>query len=209
MRKHPRSAGGFLWSFADEGVARTDQNGKIDNVGSYAPDGIVGPHHEKEGSFFTVKQVWSPVQVNTALLPENFNGVLSVENRYDFINLKNCTFTWKLAKFPYMKEKQVVALGEVASPDVAAHAFGELKLNLPSDWRKADVLYLTAIDPFGKEIWTWDWSWKKPTDFFSFAGQEGSVSAKEDGDNLIVKTTSDELTFSKKSGELVNVLHAG
>lgn len=209
MRKHPRSAGGFLWVFADEGVVRTDQNGKIDNAGSYAPDGIVGPHHEKEGSFFTVKQVWSPVQVNVASLSESFNGVLPVENRYDFINLKNCKFVWKLAKLPYLKEKQVVASGEIASPDVVAHASGELKLNLPSDWRKADVLYLTATDPFGKEIWTWDWTWKKPTDFFSFAGQKGSVSAREEGDNLIVKTASDELTFSKKSGELVNVLHDG
>jgi beta-galactosidase/beta-glucuronidase len=209
MRKHPRSAGGFLWSFADEGVVRTDQNNRIDNQGSYAPDGIVGPHFEKEGSFFTIRQVWSPVQVNVASLSENFNGVLPVENRYDFINLKNCKFVWKLAKLPYLKEKQVVASGEIASPDVAAHASGELKINLPADWRKADVLYLTATDPFGKEIWTWNWSWKKPTDFFSFAGQKGSVSAREEGDNLIVKTTSDELTFSKKSGELVKVLHDG
>jgi hypothetical protein len=209
MRKHPRCAGGFLWAFVDEGVVRTDQNGKIDNQGSWAPDGIVGPHHEKEGSFFTVKQVWAPIQVNVAALPENFNGVFPVENRYDFINLKNCKFVWKLAKLPYMKEKQIITSGEIASPDVAAHAAGELKLNLPSDWRKADVLYLTAIDPFGNEVWTWDWSWKKSTDFFSFAGTKGSVAAKEKGDSLLVTTASDELTFDKKSGELVKVVHAG
>ena len=35
--------------------------GIIDNVGNYAADGIVGPHHEKEGSYYTIKQVWSPV----------------------------------------------------------------------------------------------------------------------------------------------------
>jgi len=209
MRKHPRCAGGFLWSFADEGVVRTDQNGRIDNQGSWAPDGIVGPHHEKEGSFFTVRQVWAPVQVNVASLPENFNGTLPVENRYDFINLKNCKFVWKLAKLPYLKEKQLIISGEISSPDVAAHAAGELKLNLPTDWRKADVLYLTAIDPFGNEIWTWDWSWKKSTDFFSFAAQKGTVSANEEGDNVVVKTASDELTFDKKSGELTKVLHAG
>lgn len=210
MRKHPRSAGGFLWVLADEGVVRTDQNGRIDNAGSYAPDGIVGPHHEKEGSFFTVKQVWSPVQIGTTVLPENFNGVLPIENRYDFTNLKACRFVWKLAKFPYLKEKQVIASGEVTSPDVAPHASGEMKLSLPADWRKADVLYLTATDPFGKEIWTWDWCWKRTTDMFSFAGQKGALSAKEIRDSLlVVKTAADELTFSKNSGELVNVLHNG
>lgn len=63
MRKHPRCVGAYLWVFSDEGVARTDQNGRIDNVGNYGADGIVGPHREKEGSFYTVKEIWSPVQV--------------------------------------------------------------------------------------------------------------------------------------------------
>jgi beta-galactosidase/beta-glucuronidase len=46
MRRHPRAGGGFLWSFADEGVVRTDQGGRVDNVGNYGADGIVGPHHD-------------------------------------------------------------------------------------------------------------------------------------------------------------------
>ena len=51
MRKNPRCAGGFLWDLADEGVKHVDMDGVIDNVGNYAADGIVGPHHEKEGSY--------------------------------------------------------------------------------------------------------------------------------------------------------------
>ena len=43
MRGSPRGVGGFLWVFADEGVRRTDQNGRIDTDGIHAPDGIVGP----------------------------------------------------------------------------------------------------------------------------------------------------------------------
>ena len=50
MRKHPRCIGGFLWVLADEGVKRVDMDGFIDNQGNFGADGIVGPHHEKEGS---------------------------------------------------------------------------------------------------------------------------------------------------------------
>ena len=68
MRKHPRCIGGFLWVLADEGVKRVDMDGFIDNQGNFGADGIVGPHHEKEGSFYTIKQLWSPVQImNTSV----------------------------------------------------------------------------------------------------------------------------------------------
>ena len=50
-------AGGFLWVWADEGIVRADRGGRIDTVGNQAPDGMVGPHREKEGSYFAVKEI--------------------------------------------------------------------------------------------------------------------------------------------------------
>ena len=63
MGKSKTVAGGFLWVWSDEGVVRTDQDGRIDNAGNQAPDGMTGPHREKEGSYFTVKEIWSPIQL--------------------------------------------------------------------------------------------------------------------------------------------------
>ena len=82
-------AGGFLWCFCDEGVVRTDKDGEIDVDGNHAPDGIVGPYREKEGSFYTIKEIWSPVQVSFESAVE-FDGILDVENCYDFRNLNTC-----------------------------------------------------------------------------------------------------------------------
>jgi len=203
MRKHPRCAGGFIWMFADEGVVRTDQNGRIDNVGNYGADGIVGPHHEKEGSFYTVKQVWSPVQIMNTALPDNFDGTFQVENRYDFTNLRDCRFVWTLKTFA--GQEKVVQSGEIKGIDIAPHASGNLKINLPSGWRNSDALYLTAYGPSGEELWTWHWLWKRPADSYSFSKGRTAISAKEDNDNLIITTGTTILRFNKKSGELVSV----
>ena len=89
-----------LWVFADEGVKRVDEDGRIDNQGNYAADGIVGPHHEKEGSFYTVKEIWSPVQIMNERIGKDFDGNFVVENRYDFTSLNACTFKWEQVSFP-------------------------------------------------------------------------------------------------------------
>ena len=100
MDRSPYGAGGFIWVFADEGVQRTDQNGRIDVFSTFAPDGIVGPHHEKEGSFYTIRDVFSPVQLAAPILDEHFTGSLTVQNRFDFVSLAECRFAWKLLRYP-------------------------------------------------------------------------------------------------------------
>ena len=74
MMRHPHGAGGFIWALLDESVYRADKNGVLDGDGNHAPDGILGPYREKEASFFTIREIWSPVFVHLISLPENFNG---------------------------------------------------------------------------------------------------------------------------------------
>lgn len=45
---NPLFAGGFLWTFMDEAVARSDKGGILDSDGPNGPDGIVGPRREKK-----------------------------------------------------------------------------------------------------------------------------------------------------------------
>ncbi|MFM2082049.1 MAG: hypothetical protein RL380_740 [Verrucomicrobiota bacterium] len=62
MMSHSNCAGGFIWALLDEGVRRTD-TGQLDVMGNQAPDGIVGPYREREGSFYAVKQIWAATPV--------------------------------------------------------------------------------------------------------------------------------------------------
>jgi hypothetical protein len=165
MLANPLSAGGFIWAFADEGIVRDDRNGEIDVAGNLAPDGIVGPYREKEGSFFAVKKIWSPVYLplsEMASLPPTFDGKLTLENRYDFTNLNQVKLSWKLVKFGRDAGHTVSAQGSVKSPDVAAGMRGTASIVLPRDWMRQDALYFTATDRNGREIYTWSWMIASP-----------------------------------------------
>lgn len=89
-------AGGFIWSFLDEDVKRTDKDGILDSQGNMAPDGIVGPYREREGSFYTIRQIWSPIVVTP---PDAASHSYTVANRYSFININECNFEWQLIAF--------------------------------------------------------------------------------------------------------------
>ncbi|WP_200975668.1 glycoside hydrolase family 2 TIM barrel-domain containing protein [Echinicola sp. 20G] len=212
MRQHPRSGGGFLWVFADEGIARTDQDGRIDNQGNYGADGIVGPHHEKEGSFFTIKEVWSPVMVmHEDQLASDFDGVFKVENRYDFTNLKACTFEWSLAEFydPQVGQSghKVIQSGELNGPDVAPHGEGKITISLPSNWKEADVLYLTAKNPEGEALWTWHFTWGQSKQYLQ-AGA-GTVELEENEVSYVVSSEDLQVTFSKENGQISTIKEGG
>ncbi len=161
ISESPCGAGGFIWVFADEGVRREDQNGRIDVFGVNAPDGIVGPHHEKEGSYYTVRDVWSPVQIAKPAIDEKFTGRLAVSNHYDFTLLEKCRFQWKLVNYPGPSEgktpPRILAEGSAPSPDIPPHGTGELAVPLPANWREADALSVVAFGPDQQELWNWVW----------------------------------------------------
>lgn len=153
--------GGVIWALADEGIARTDQDLRIDPYGTYGPDGIVGPHHEKEGSAYAVQQIWSPVELAAATLDDRFDGTLAVTNRYDFVSLDQVRFDWQLLRYAAPAAATtgatVLASGAAGTRGVAARSSGTLDLRLPANWRTrdADALQVTAVDAAGRQLWTW------------------------------------------------------
>lgn len=206
----PISAGGFIWVFADEDVVRTDKDNKIDGDGDHAPDGIVGPYHEKEGSYFAIKEIWCPVHLEAREITPQFDGKLRLENRYHFTNLKQCTFKWSLGKLgnPYQRASSSIKTGVAVSPDVAPGQYGMLDLKLPSGWQNFDVLYLTAVDPHNNVLYTWSWpiaSHQQITDRM-VAKTGGAKPQISETDSLYkVKAGNIELEFKRSSGKLAKV----
>ncbi|WEK17697.1 MAG: glycoside hydrolase family 2 TIM barrel-domain containing protein [Candidatus Pedobacter colombiensis] len=211
MWNNPLAAGGFLWDFADQGVVRTDKNGIIDTDGNHAPDGIVGPYHEKEGSFFTIKEVWSPVFMEHREITPAFDGRFNLENRYAFTNLNQCTFSWKLKKLGKIAVEEEYKAGNAVAPDVKPFEKGVLKLDLPADWRNFDVLYVTAKDKDQCELFTWSYPIVMPAqqaEKMVVKSGAGKVEVVQSATTFEITANGIRLSINKTTGLLEKVGNA-
>ncbi|GAB4024616.1 glycoside hydrolase family 2 protein [Spirosoma gilvum] len=212
MWHEPLAAGGFLWDFADQGVVRTDRNGgkgPLDTDGNRGADGIVGPYREKEGSFFTIKEVWSPIRLERREITPTFDGTFPIENRYHFTNTAQCSFTGKLVKVggSYGAGRPF----SVVAPNLKPLEKGVLKAALPADWTGYDLLYITATDPFKRELFTWSFSITLPDKFAATMVKTegaGDVTLTETDSLYNVTANGIQLSISKRNGVLRQVANA-
>jgi hypothetical protein len=214
IRSSPFGAGGFLWVLADEGVVRTDLNGKIDTAGNLAPDGLVGPYHQKEASFYTVRQIWSPVQI--MFDEKTFDGTVRIENAYDFTNLDQVPLTWQGVDFacPLSSDTghKIQHKGTMQGPDLKPGQQGQLRLDLPDNWRSYDGLYLTATDAQNCELWTWSLPLKSRQQMAAddFTTLKEARFDREVKDSRIKITTGKyEFVFGSQDGLLRQVISDG
>jgi len=213
MLSKPQAVGAFLWVFADEGVERRDKNDSIDTNGNSAPDGILGPYHEKEGSFYTVKEIWSPVYFKTTEIGPDFNGKLEVSNRFLYSNLNLSKYSFELVKFgnDFPKVETARKAGTIKSPDISVGTSGTLNLELPGDWKSYDVLYVTAVDQYGRHINTWSWNITQPKEFSAriVNSNPGKVVTSELNNQIAISSGSTEITFDKTTGSIIGLKNSG
>ncbi len=214
MWDEPLCAGGFLWVFADESVERTDRNRELDPHGNYAPDGILGPYHEKEGSFFTIREVWAPVSFEKRYITPKFDGFFRIENRFFYTNLSQCSFIAEWVNFPGPdgKPDEKLMFTENLQTNLAPGAKGWLKVSLPSAWQSADVLRIKMTDPHGRHVNTWTWPLKKPeikAGELLTGKKPGRPFVQETGDTLKVKAGDLVYAFSKSDGTIRQVSSKG
>lgn len=211
---NPLFAGGFLWAYVDEAVKRTD-TGKLDSDGPNGPDGIVGPWREKEGSFYTVREVWAPIQFKNLYITPSFKGDFIISNTYLFTNLKECRMKYRLYQTPSPllgSEQTLVSEGTVTLPSLAPGETGRAHLELPPHFFRADVLELEAYDSSGNSICNWTWPVKYAKEYFEV--QRGkteyvSTAKVEDAkEKIVLSAGSVSATFDASQGTLLGVKRA-
>lgn len=175
IRASPRGGGLFLWSFTDESVARVGADGgpahrgpkhrNLDSDGNHAPDGVLGPFRETTGSFYAVREVFSPIRIE-ASAEDVRQRRLRIENRYDHLDLETHRLRWAWLDLPSILDRgpakdgpRRLDHGTVALPGIAPGGRLEHTLDIPTPPETADALRLTAIGPtthgMAPEIMTW------------------------------------------------------
>src|SRR6185437_3864900 len=199
--------GGFIWALLDEGVKRPD-TGEIDVAGNQAPDGIVGPYRQREGSFYAIRDIWSPIQVTREV-----DGTFTVENHFNFTDARECKFIWQLRRFAQPNGTNsgftVMREGVISSHRIPPGEKGKLAFKLPAAARNADALALRAEAPDGRELWTWVWPLSGINRFQSISHEPAAsrAQAKETADAIDVTAGDFRVTFSKQTGLLTSVRH--
>jgi hypothetical protein len=214
--KSKAGAGGILWSFVDEDVKRVDKGGILDSAGNQAPDGIVGPYREREGSFYTVKQLWSPIIVTPS---DGASRSFTVTNRYAFINADQCTFEWEAIAFrqPRNAASGSVVLasrtdrGRSLAPGASASWDG-WGPPAPAAKGRPDATRLRIKDYTGRVIQTYVWPASDLEPRLGHAAQSAggaTPTAAESGDTLTATAGDLSLQISKTTGLLISAARQG
>lgn len=213
MQASPVGAGGFLWAYLDEGVRLTPT--QFNTAGNAAPDGIVGPFREKEGSYYTIRQIWSPVQISMTTLPPDFSGSVEVENHYDATDLDSVLFKWKLVQFDFRDNDGghvVQSEGITRTSSIPAHGKGTVAISLPANWNASHALLLDAEDATGRLIGKWSWMIATPSQLRTGIVPTTSLAAAvatDDGSGVTVSAAGTTYQFSKTDGTLASVVRDG
>ncbi len=203
--------GVMIWAFADEGLMRTDMGYVADNQGAKAADGIVGPHGEKDGSYYAIREIWSPVVIAERELDADFSGELEVHNKFTFTNLNACDIVWKLINFSNPdgtpNGHRTVASGKI-NANVEAGEKGILSINLPETYVNNDALAIKVYDTRGILVYDKRLPIKtsqRPT----FRASSNVPYEQLEGNSYSFQRHQTILNFDVNSGVLLAVLDKG
>jgi hypothetical protein len=185
-----------------------------------APDGVVGPYREREGSFYTVKQIWSPIIVEPSKVGAQ---AYTVTNRYAFLNADQCTYQWETIAFrrPAETESGSVVLssrvdhGRSLPPGQSATWDGWGPSTADSHRAGVtppDATRLIIKDSTGRIIQTYVWpyaSLEPRLAAMKDAAADAQPMATESGETLTATVGSLTLRFSKTTGLLLSAARQG
>lgn len=218
-KQSPLFAGGFMWAMLDEAVLRTDWTGeeKYDSKGNLAADGVLGPHREKEGSFYTVKEVWAPIQFQPKMVTTKFDGSFFITNDYIYTNLNTCKMTYRVVKtnsnILYTDETpQIINSGNIDIPNIEPSETRKVQFEIPSNFFDGDYLEITATDKHGRDIYTWSWPIHRANYYAEkLLPKETSTknaSVTKSNDAIILSSETVKLKLSTSTGEILSIENA-
>lgn len=207
----PLFAGGFTWAFVDEAVKRSDRKDSLDSDGFNAPDGILGPYRQKEGSYYTIREIWSPVQLKAVRITPSFDGKLLVTNKYLYNHLGGYRLQYTLSTIGSPQTGSIrkqVKQGTLTIPDIAPDETTTLHLPVDTHFFEANILDLIAFTPTGDTICNWAFPIQTPAVYTSACIHPKTTTEKagyETVDSLIVLHAGGvKVSFSTLTGLIKN-----
>ena len=209
---HPLFAGGFMWDFSDNAVKRVDKGGILDTEAFNGPDGILGPYREKEGSYYTVREIWSPVQLKNTMITPSFKGIFEVKNDYLYTSFANHKIKYKLVTISSPlngASTTVVEEGYLSVPLIGPGESGKAVMKVSDKFFHADVLELEAFNADGVAVCNWSlpikWAKKYADKELATVKNEGKAELVRNGNILTLKSNNVSVDFNLETAMIDGV----
>jgi beta-galactosidase len=213
----PHMQGGFIWDWVDQGLKAKDDSGRDywaygGDIGGYqythdqnfCANGLVNADRKPHPGLYEVKKVYQDILFHAKDIK---NGMITVENRFLYNNLKDYDFKWELLKDgKKIKENRFVIEQKAGTkkdvkldfPKINEYEGGEYFVNI-----YAFTKNVTEMIPAGHEIAREQFFYDK----FYDAGTAGMSQHKietlvNDNNRIVLKINDITASFNKKNGLL-------
>ena len=149
IEKYDVLQGGFIWDWVDQGLLTKNKEGTpfyafggdfgagdLQNDNNFCLNGLVNPDRSAHPALYEVKKVYQYIKF-TSENPES--GAVTLTNHYDFTNLSEYDFSWKL-----LKDGKEEAEGIIPGVSVAPYASQTIQIDLP-ELTSSEAEYLLNI----------------------------------------------------------------
>ena len=223
IRKYPQLQGGFIWDWVDQGIWKTDENGKrffafggdygenMPTDGNFLMNGVINADRTIQPGLHEVKKGQEPVVFKLLREKKRIARVL-IENYYDFTDLKDLTFTAEimadgktLKTIPIKDVEGETHRGKVINIDLG----DEITIKPQTEYfliMRAATKIGTNVVPEGHVVSEEQFKlpWKSEKSRPVVTNDYGDITVKETSSNINLSNDKVKLVFDKNAGTITS-----
>ena len=219
IEKYDIMQGGFIWDWVDQGILTENEKGEkfwayggdlggydLQNDENFCINGIVNPDRTAHPSLYEVKKVYQYIKFKASNLQ---NGEIEIKNSYDFTNLDQYDFSWKL-----LENGIEVAQGTLPQLDIASYQSKKVKIDLPKLENNAAEYHLniyaktkqaTDLVPEGHVVAYGQFQLSSAKSSALLSKSNTEITLEEIDNNISVTGNDFKITFNKESGLVTDI----
>ncbi len=215
IEKYPTMQGGFIWDWVDQGMLTKNAAGEkfwayggdfggfnFQNDENFCANGIIAPDRTPHPALYEVKKVYQYIKFKAANLKE---GEIVIKNIYDFTNLNQFQFIWKLLENGVEK-----ASGVLPTLDIPSHETKQVKIDLPKLENKNAEYHLNiyALNTIATDLMPLNHilafeQFQLPTDItIEKPVVKGTISILQKNTTTLISNTNFKIEFDNSKGTI-------